>query len=169
MRRTAWSESLADLLLFPADVLLLLPAPALALTLVLILPPQRTSTAVGLVIAVVLLPRCVRFYQSLWIDAPRQHGRRKLGTAGLGALFLGSLFGGLSLIAAMDFLGLGVPPPTPTLASLLYEGMMLLRMNPTPVIAAGFVLWVCAFALYTAADALIGSFHTKDAMSKLNE
>jgi len=40
--------------------------------------------------------------------------------------------------------------------------MMMMTANPAPVIVAGCVLWVCAFAL-------IDYFYDKDAMVRLNE
>ena len=167
-RRLLWSESLADLLLFPADVLLFIPS-ALASSLIVILVREPGLIVAGLAVLVALLPRAVRFYQTLWLAAPEQRKGLMLGLVGLGALFLGSLFGGLTLISALDFVGLGTPPPTPALGSLLSEGTMMLVRNPTLALAAGAVLWACALALFTAADALVGFFYTKGAMARLNE
>jgi ABC-type dipeptide/oligopeptide/nickel transport system permease subunit len=92
-----------------------------------------------------------------------------LGVVGLGALFLGSLLSSFVLISALDFLGMGVPPPSPSLGSMIREGMMMLQMSSTEVIRAGLALCACASALYTATDALIGFFSTKDAIARLNE
>jgi peptide/nickel transport system permease protein len=175
-RRTWWGESLADLLLLPADVFLFVPAilalsPAL-LSLGTLFPSEdarQGMIATGMVAALVLLPRAVRFCQSLWLAAPEQRKGLMLGLVGLGALFLGSLFGGLVLVSALDFMGLGTPPPTPTLGTLLSEGMRMLRAGSTQMIRTGIVLWACTFAFYTAADALVGYFHSKDAMARLNE
>ena len=46
--------------------------------------------------------------------------------------------------------------------------MMLFRGSKESILPA-LVLWACAFALYTGADALIGFFSTKDVMARLNE
>jgi hypothetical protein len=37
------------------------------------------------------------------------------------------------------------------------------------LLASGIVLGACAFAFYTAADALIGFFYSKEALVRLNE
>ncbi len=168
-RRALWSESLADLLLLPADVLLFLPAVGLAATLTLPLSTQRTPAMVGATVAIALLPRCVRFYQSLWLGAPEQRKGLMLGVVGLGALFLGSLLGGFALVSALDFLGLGAPPPFASLGRIAQESIMMLRAGSTAAIRAMQVLCACALALYTATDALIGFFRTKDVIARLNE
>ncbi|MBU0704752.1 MAG: hypothetical protein KKC18_12900 [Chloroflexi bacterium] len=167
-RREWWSESLADLLLFPADVLLFIPA-ILAVLLSPVLVGEPGLAAAGLAVVVALLPRAVRFCQSLWPAAPEQRKGLMLGVVGPGALFLGSLFGGLVLLSALNFIGLGVQPPTPSLGGAIQEGMRMLRGGAVGATRAGVVLWACAFALYTAADALVGFFHTKDVMARLNE
>jgi ABC-type dipeptide/oligopeptide/nickel transport system permease subunit len=52
---------------------------------------------------------------------------------------------------------------------------MLSRMQdylfiaPSLAIWPGLALWACAFAVYTAADALVGFFGTKEALVRLNE
>jgi ABC-type dipeptide/oligopeptide/nickel transport system permease subunit len=92
-----------------------------------------------------------------------------LGIVGLGVLFLGSLFGSLGLLSALDFLGLGAQPPLPSLGGLVQAGMMTFGRGGSEAVPAGLALWACAFALYTATDALIGFFYTKDAMARLNE
>lgn len=117
----------------------------------------------------VLLPRAVCFYQTLWLAPPERRKGLVLGVVGLGALFLGSLFGGLVLLSALDFLGLGTPPPLPSLGGSVRDGMMIFFRGPSEAVPAGPVLWGCAFALYAAADPLIGFFHTKGAMARFNE
>ncbi len=153
-RRTLWAESIADLLLLLPDVLLLIPAvPGVMVVFSLV---GSIGLKTGLVFAIVLLPRAVRFYQTLWLAVPKQRDRGRLGLIGLGALFLGSLFAGFWLVMALPgtqfALGLG---------EILFGGRAKIEML-VPI-------WICAFVLYTAADALIGFFDSKEAMARFNE
>ena len=172
--RTWWAESVADLLLLPADVLLFIPAVPGAMAMMLLLPRaagtlRATGAWLGLVCALVLLPRAVRMYQTLWTTAPEQRRGLVLGLAGSGALLLGTLFSGLGLVAALDFLGLGVQPPTPSLGSVLGEALRLLPTSPPALLAGGAVLGAFALACLTAADALVGFFSSKEPLARLNE
>jgi peptide/nickel transport system permease protein len=166
-RRKLWSESLADLLLLPADVLLFIPAVLSAMSAWLLLTEPSWLT-LGLIVAIVLLPRAVRLSQTLWLAAP-QHRRLTLGAAGSGSLFLGLLFAAIGLTATLEFLGLGTPPPEPSLGAILNEGLTRMAADPSAVQAAAVVLWLCAFPCYTAADALAGFFYSKEALVRLNE
>jgi len=173
-RRTWWAESAADLLLLPADVLLFIPAVPGAMAMMLLLPRAagalRASWVwLGLVCALILLPRVVRMYQTLWAAAPQQRRGLVLGLAGSGVLLLGTLFAGLGLVAALDFLGLGVQPPTPSLGSVLGEALRLLPTSPPALLAGGAVLGAYALACLTAADALVGFFSSKEPLARLNE
>jgi len=173
-RRTWWAESVADLLLLPADVLLFIPAVPGAMAMMMLLPRaagtlRATWAWLGLVCALVLLPRAVRMYQVLWTAAPEQRRGLALGLAGPGVLLLGTLFAGLGLVAALDFLGLGVQPPTPSLGGVLSEALRLLPVSPHVLLAGGAVLGACAFACFTAADALVGPFSSKEPLARLNE
>jgi peptide/nickel transport system permease protein len=167
-RRKLWAESVADLLLLPADVLLFIPAVPGAIVIVILLGPGSLA-AVIIATVVVLLPRAVRTFQTLWIAAPEQHRRLTRGLAGPGALFLGTLFAGLWLVAALSFLGVGIQPPQPSLGSTLRDTYQVMLHSPAGVLSSGIVLWLCTFACYTAADALIGFFHSKDVIPRLNE
>jgi ABC-type dipeptide/oligopeptide/nickel transport system permease subunit len=171
--RTWWSESLADLLLLPADALLFIPAVPGAIVIMLLTIVSRSksiwvgATAVALV---VLLPRAVRVYQMLWKAAPGQRKGLALGLAGTGIAFLGLLFAGWGLVAALDFMGLGfINPPNPALGSMLSAATISMRIRPEGLLASGIALWACALAFYTAADALVGFFSSKEALVRLNE
>jgi len=172
-RRVWWAESLADLLLLPADALLFLPAIPAAMVMSILIGPARSANTpwawLSVGVAVVLLPRAVRVYQALWVSAPEQHKGLTLGLAGTGALFLGSLWGGCWIITALEFMGYGVRPPFPTLGGLLTDAIRYLTVRPEGLLASGIVLGACAFAFYTAADALVGFFHSKEALVRLNE
>lgn len=169
-RQTWWSESLADVLLLPADILLFLPALIYALMLATLYRPENAHVgSVALVAALALLPRAVRTYQALWVKAPKEQKVFVRGVVGTGALFLGSLFAGLCLVAALDYLGFGVRPPYPSLGNIIANATAYIFHTRRIVYYPGLVLWVCMFVFYTAADALVGYFHTKEAIVRLNE
>ncbi len=167
-RRKWWTESLADLLLLPAEVLLFIPLIPGSLVILVLLGPS-TWLVVGLTVFVGLLPRAVRVYQTLWLAAPAQRRWLMLGTSGLGGLFLGTLFAAICLVATLEFLGFGTPPPQPSLGGVLSEGVNRMVAEPGSVQAAAIILWACAFPCYLAADALVGFFGSKEALVRLNE
>jgi hypothetical protein len=121
------------------------------------------------IVAVVLAPRAARACQALWLAAPAPRNGPPPGLVGAVALFLATLFAALLLQAAMDFLGLGVQPPIPSLGAMLADGMTTLAISPAGVLAPGLALWLCAFGLFVAADALVGYFSRKDVVARLNE
>ncbi len=171
-----WTESLADLLLLPADVLLLIPTlPGAILIGQLTWASSDGSSGGGLplwavwVLAILLLPRAIRTYHALWLAVPEQHPRSRLALAGLGALLLGTLFLGFGLLAGLDFLGLGIQPPLPTLGGVLKAALLALQQSRRGAIMAGAVLWTCAYAFYTSTDALLGYFHSKAPLAQLNQ
>jgi ABC-type dipeptide/oligopeptide/nickel transport system permease component/ABC-type dipeptide/oligopeptide/nickel transport system permease subunit len=172
-RRTWWAESLADLLLLPADALGLIPVVPAALLLSLLLKSPDNQGAVWLVmcfvVVLVLLPRTVRVYRTLWVSASARYSWLRSASIGLAALFLSSLFAGFGLITSLDFLGYGTPPPTPTLGSILGGMEQYLAIMPSSIISAGVAIWICALVFYTAADAIAGFFNSKEMMAQLNE
>ncbi|RME06562.1 MAG: hypothetical protein D6803_06185, partial [Anaerolineae bacterium] len=162
-RRALWAESLADLLLLPADVLLFIPTVPAAM---IIMTQREPGLAPILVTAsIVLLPRVIRAAQTLWMAAPAQRRRWPLGLIGLGALFLCASFAALWLVAGIDFLGFGAR----SLGSVLSGTVRTMPHSPRGLLASGGVLWLSAFAMYAAADALIGFFHSKEVMARMNE
>jgi ABC-type dipeptide/oligopeptide/nickel transport system permease subunit len=172
-RGTLLTESLADVLLWMADVMLFVPAVPTVLIVVRLIPFSASAPAavnwvpVFGAVAIALLPRVMRAGQALWLGrAPTQKGGI---LDGLGALFLGSILFSLGLVVTMDYVGVGIQPPMPSLGSLLREGMNLLQSNPAALLAPLFVLWACVVALYFAADALIGYFQDKGILAHLNE
>jgi ABC-type dipeptide/oligopeptide/nickel transport system permease subunit len=82
---------------------------------------------------------------------------------------LGGLFAGFWFVTMLDFLGLGIRPPNPTLGGMMMDGVRMLTVRPETMLAPGIALWVCAFAFYTAADALVGFFHSKEPLARLME
>lgn len=167
-RRRLWAETVADLVLLPADVLLFLPIVPAAIALVALRGRPGLESLIFVGVAL-LLPRAARAFQTLWTAAPEPRRWLRLGLGGLGGLFLGTLFAAFGLVAGLDFLGLGLQPPAPTLGGLLANALQFLGRGPQMLLRAGVVLWLCAFALYTAADGVIGFFDTKAALVRLNE
>jgi len=171
-QRTLLGESLSDVLLWPADVALYLPALPAALLVARRLPAADAPTEVNWLpvlgaVALALLPRTIRAAQTLWLGrAPGQTGAL---LDGLGALFAGAVLFGLGIGATVDYVGVGMQPPTPALGSLLRDGMNALQTNVVALWAPLLALWACALALYLAADALIGYFQEKTVLARLNE
>jgi peptide/nickel transport system permease protein len=172
--RRFWSESLADLLLLPADAMLLIPA----ILAVFLLGPLLEGWQVraelawiqaALAVAFVLLPRALRAGQTLWLAAPERQRWLTVGLAGPGALLLGTLCAVFGLGAAADFLGWGAQPPSTTLGMMLQEAIPNLTRSPGVLWVAGSMLWVCAVVFYAAADALVGYFTDKGVMARFNE
>jgi len=56
--------------------------------------------------------------------------------------------------SALSFLGLGVPPPNPSLGSMLAEGRQFIQKAPWYCLAPGTVLTLMIFALNTLSDAV---------------
>jgi len=173
-RRTLWAESLADLLTVPTDVLLFFPPILGAIAMRMLFGPSRKLPETAVVLAslactLLLLPRAVRACRTLWTTAPGGRSALALVLAGLGALAMSTLFAGFTLIAALDFVGLGVQPPTASLGSMLSQARQMLRVSPGVAFAPGIVLWACAMAFYLAADALTGYFNSKEPLARMNE
>ncbi len=167
-RRQLWSESVADLLLLPADILLFIPVVPGAIVITALL--GASSGTVILAVVIMLLPRAMRVFQTLWMAAPEARRTLSLGLFGLGGGFLGLLFAAFWLVVALDFLGAGVAPPQPSLGNILGNAFRLMNIRPAGVfLPPVIILWLCAFAFYTAADALIGFFYSKEVMVRLNE
>jgi len=169
-RGKLWSESLADLLLLPADVLMFLPALAGVMVIMLSLFPEGEGWLwLALGVAGVLIPRALRFYQTLWMAEPKPRRWLLLSLVGAAALLLGMMFAGFGLITSVDFLGLGIQPPQPSLGNVLTDQRMYLTTQPAGLFAAGYTLWLCAVAFYMSADALVGYFYSKEPLARLNE
>jgi ABC-type dipeptide/oligopeptide/nickel transport system permease subunit len=62
-----------------------------------------------------------------------------------------------------------VNPPQPTLGYVLSSAAISMRARPEGLLASGGAIWACALAFYSAADALVGFFHSKEALVRLNE
>lgn len=148
-KRRVWhAETVADLLFLPADVVLMVPIIPALVTMFALAGYIGTTIVPGLLTGLVLAPRAIRFYQTLWMAAPDdRQWRMRLLLPGLGALFIGGLF-----------------------AVFWYHNAWLVWFIPgaMPDITLGGVLGL-SFALYTVTDALVECFPTKEAMLHLYE
>jgi peptide/nickel transport system permease protein len=166
--RRKWpAESAADLLLLPADALLLLPAVPLAMAVVLLFEPGRIALLVALL--VVLFPRVMRAAHSLWLNQP--DGSRIVWRIliGDGAVLVAGIYAALATEISLSFLGIGLPEPTPTLGKVLSGSLRFLLQSEAGIMWVIVLILLCAASLYFAADALIGYFTTKETMARLNE
>lgn len=172
-RPTLLRESLADLLLWPADLLLFLPAVPAAILWARLLQDTRDGWLgrplgyVPVIVALALLPRAARAAQSLWLGRSPQ--QRDAVLDGIGALFFSLFLAAFGLGATLDLVALGVAAPTPSLGFLLQEGLASVRAVPARLLIPGLVFWACCLSLFLAADAMIGYFQDKGVPARLNE
>src|SRR5690606_29956626 len=60
----------------------------------------------------------------------------------------------IRLEASLSFIGLGVPPPTPTWGQMIREGTVYLATHPLLSLAPGFALLLTVFAFNLVGDRL---------------
>jgi peptide/nickel transport system permease protein len=166
-RRTLITESVADVLLLPAEAILMIPALPLAILLLIVMGIGSWVT-LGVAMAIVLAPRLSKFVQALWLAGPMP---RQAATfvAGAGSLLLAASFAAVWLVSSLGFMGVGLRPPTPTLGGLMAQTIGSLQTSGSALFATGLALGLIAFALFTAASALAGFFPSKEALARLNE
>jgi peptide/nickel transport system permease protein len=140
------------------DTLQAFPAVILALTLLALLGASRSSVVI--VIAVAFAPNYARVTRALVLTTkhnPFVEAARSLGAGNLrivGIHILPNVIAPLFILLAMDlpaaitieaglsFLGLGVPPPTPSWGVILQDGFDRVRDDAWPIIWAGLTLMV---------------------------
>ena len=154
------------------DTMQAFPAVILALTLLALLGASRTSVIV--VIAVAFAPNYARVTRALvlttkqnqFVEAARSLGRRELPNrrrphpAERDRAALHPARDGppaaITLEAGLSFLGLGVPPPTPSWGVILQDGFERVRETPWAIIWAGLTLMIvtlgCTFLGETLRD-----------------
>lgn len=165
MRHTWWADSIADVLLLPANAALLIPALPLAAVLIAV---QRvfemgdSGTFIVVALMWVLLPRTSLLLTTLW--ATPSSPKLRFVAAPIAAWLLTVLIG-FGIILSLDALGLGIMPPTPTIGETFSTTTLLAGRT---VFMPGLLVLLCAFALYTAADGLIGYFNSKAALALRN-
>jgi len=152
------------------DILMSFPLIILALTLLTAL--QRSLATVIVAIGVPFIPygaRVVRastmvIKESQYVEAARAIGCSDLRimarhiAPGCVSLYLVLTTGliGVAIIteSALGFLGLSIPPPTPTLGGMLSEALALLMFAPHVAIAPGVFITLAVFACNVLGDSL---------------
>jgi peptide/nickel transport system permease protein len=152
------------------DILMSFPLIILALTLLTAL--ERSLTTIIVAIGVPLIPygaRTVRasaliLKESQYVEAAKASGCSDLRiilrhiAPGCVAPYIVLTTGltGVAIIteSALGFLGLSVPPPTPTLGGMLAEALTLLMFAPHVAIAPGVFITLAVFAFNMLGDAL---------------
>lgn len=157
-------------LIFFFDSLSAIPLILFALTVIVILGPG-TSTLI-FVIAMISIPVYGRLVRAQTLSLRRSEfilAEQSMG-AGLariiGVHLLPNVLGPLVILVSMDiptvvaleaalsYLGLGVKPPTPSWGTILNDGYVSLRTNPTLVIAAGIPLVIATLGFTFLGEAL---------------
>jgi peptide/nickel transport system permease protein len=168
-QRRGWvSESAADLLRLPLDVLLFFPLLPGAILLASVLGPGMGTVMAA--VSILLLPRSVRAFQLMWMARPPTATRRRHMLVSLAALVLATMYVAFGLIFTLDLWGWGEQSVLlPSLGMLLQRARTYIITGPWLVASIVGVIWLFAFGLYTAADAVIAFSHTKHTMARLNE
>jgi peptide/nickel transport system permease protein len=153
-----------------ANILFAFPPLLLALTLASVL--ERTWVTVALAIAVVYVPIFYRvtrgpvlsLREREFVKAAVSTGQRPIETAlkhvlpnvsGLVVVQVAlSLSWAVLTEAALSFLGLGTPPPAPSLGSMIFEAKNTVLLAPWTLYAPGIVVVVLVAALNLVGDAL---------------
>lgn len=166
--RPGWGwHWLGDLLLLPADALLFFPI--IPATLVIIgLVGQATLLVTLIALSILLLARAVHAGRVLWM-ARASRLTLGYGLALLLGLLLGALFFAFSAHVSLEYLGFGLQPPAAALGSTLSELQPHLRLTPFAASMVVLLIAACAFALYSAAHALLGLSYSKKALVLLNQ
>ena len=152
------------------DVMMAFPALLLALALIVILGRgvENSILAIGVVYltttARIVYGASLRLNAETWVEAARGMGA---GTARIVFRHLlpnlvSPLFVQASFVfafaqlqaASLDFLGLGVPPETPTWGNMLSESRVYITRAPWLLLFPGLMIALCAFSLNLVGDAV---------------
>jgi peptide/nickel transport system permease protein len=167
-------ESLSDFLLWPADVLMAVPPLLLALILVLAMPPEQNERIPsGMIYALLLLltPRAARGTRNLVQGRSSEHHLAITLLVGPLAVGLGLLYAAILFGASLDFIGLGMRPPDPTLGLMLGSDISLMLRARYIVRILGAVLIVLVCPLYLTTNVLLDvlDLRTKDVLTEFNK
>ncbi len=151
------------------DVMMAFPALLLALALIVILGRgvENSILAIGVVYmtttARIVYGVSVRLKAELWVDAARAMGARTSRIVFKHILpnLLSPLFVQASFVfafaqlqaASLDFLGLGVPPETPTWGNMISESRIYITRAPWLLLFPGLMIALAAFSLNIVGDA----------------
>ena len=158
------------LLMRVVDVLMAFPALLLALALIVILGRgvENSILAIGVVYmtttARIVYGVSLRLKTEAWVDAATAMGAGTIRIVCLHILpnLLSPLFVQASFVfafaqlqaASLDFLGLGVPPETPTWGNMLSESRIYITRAPWLLLFPGLMIALSAFSLNIVGDAV---------------
>jgi peptide/nickel transport system permease protein len=146
------------------------PAVILALTLLALVGHSLRNET--LVISVAFIPSYARVTRALvmaaknnqWVDAERSLGARPLRivvvhilpniAASLFVLMAMDIPSAITISAGLDFLGLGLQPPTPSWGGILSSGFYYVEQSPWPVIWASVFLVIATLGFTLLAEGL---------------
>jgi len=147
-----------------------IPDLLVALTLVFLLGPNLTNIIIAIAVTRWMdMARLVRgqtlsLREREFIEAARASGAKPMKILfghilpnALGPIIVQATFGIPAAIlfeAFLSFLGLGVPPPTPTWGSMAAEGIVTMRISPFMVIAPSIALSLTLMAFNFLGDGL---------------
>ncbi len=152
------------------DVLMAYPAILLAIGVMAVLGTGEFNAIIALI--VVYTPRCARIVRASTLTVKTREyvqAARVLGAQEVRIIFrhifpncLSPLIVQLVFVfayaivaeAALSFIGVGTPPPTPSLGNILSEGRNYLAVAPWATIAPGVAISVTVLALNLAGDGL---------------
>ncbi len=164
---TAWLDSL---IMRSIDGLMAFPSLILALTIAFALGPSVRSIIIAL--AVVRIPGFARLTRGQMLVIRNQEFAIAAQAVGVGPVRLvmrhclpnlvsviliqASLAAGATVFAeaSLGFLGVSVPPPTPTLGGMLRDGYIFLETNPWQSIAPGAFIFLAVLSFSFIGDGL---------------
>ncbi len=151
------------------DVMMAFPALLLALALIVILGRgvENSILAIGIVYitttARIVYGVTLRLISETWIDAALSMGARtpRIIFRHILPNLISPLFVQASFLfafaqlqaAALDFLGLGVPPETPTWGNMISESRIYITLAPWLLLFPGLMIALAAFSLNLVGDA----------------
>ena len=167
---SALMPRLGLILMRAVDVLMAFPALLLALALVVILGPGVENSIVAISAVYLTTTARIVYGSSLrlngepWVEAARGMGSGMLRIVFRHLLpnLLSPLFVQASFVfafaqlqaASLDFLGLGVPPETPTWGNMLAESRIYIVRAPWLLLFPGLMIALSAFSLNLVGDAV---------------
>jgi ABC-type dipeptide/oligopeptide/nickel transport system permease subunit len=119
-------------------------------------------------LALLFVPRAARAARDLWRARDDGNALRHLLSM-LAAIFLPALFHGFLALVYIDYMGLGAPPPAPTLGGLVQTSQQHLVVTPLSTASLLLVLSLLAFTLFTPAAAVGDIVTTRRPLVHFNE
>lgn len=172
-KKTLLFESIADVLLLPAEIMVYIPAFPMAVFIYYLIRPAAQPGQfwfyMVVAIGITLLPRAVKTYQALWLSVGKRRAVLIRLLAGSVSLFLGLFFAALVLTIHMDVRSLGLAAPAYGLGGVLLNLISFINTRSSFIIGPLLVTWGISLATYLAFDANLGYFRSKEAVSRLNE